>query len=269
VAASQGVAEDPDGRGEIRKPLQPDTNVGYPAEGGYEEIYKSFLPYLQAVELGQQVIRVDPIEKTATTDSGLVVRWHRLASTMPLPVLVRIVEGVPNDMVALADCLEFMSLNLLLLLVGRSLPNAPQRIYVADPNVPPHKIAFNHSSSDSLRARPVHAIMAEISYSDEKPLPEADALERGTTEFLVRAGLLDSVEDVVWTAHMDVTYAYPVYTHERRAIARQIREFLEPLGIHTLGRFGEWEYANSDQCIKRGMELAAELRTQRDFQAQK
>ena len=37
--------------------------------------------------------------------------------------------------------------------------------------------------------------------------------------------------------------------------------FLEPLGIYTLGRFGEWDYANSDQCIKRGMELAAELRT--------
>jgi len=260
VAAPQGVAEDFDSRGEARNPLQPDTIVGYPAEGGYEEIYKSFLPYLSAVELGQQVIRINPLRKTATTDSGLVVQWHRLASTMPLPILVRVVAGVPNDIVALADRLEFMSLDLLLVLVGRSLPNAPQRIYVADPDIPPHKIAFNHTSSDSLRARPVHAIMAEISYSDEKPLPEADALERGTTEFLTRAGVLDSVEDVLWCGHVDVKYAYPVYTHDRGAIVREIRRFLEPLGIHTLGRFGEWEYANSDRCIKRGMELAAELR---------
>ena len=111
--------------------------------------------------------------------------------------------------------------------------------------------------------------MAEISYSDEKPLPEADALERGTTEFLTRAGVLDSVEDVLWCGHVDVKYAYPVYTHDRGAIVREIRQFLEPLGIHTLGRFGEWEYANSDRCIKRGMELAAELQARRDFQAQK
>ena len=152
-------------------------------------------------------------------------------------------------------------MHLLLLLVGRPLPNAPQRIYVADPDIPPHKIAFNHTSSDSLRARPVHAIMAEISYSDEKPLPEADTLQHDTTQFLIRAGVLDSVEDVLWTGHLDVTYAYPVYTHDRSAIVRQIRDFLEPLGIYTLGRFGEWDYANSDQCIKRGMELAAELRT--------
>ena len=94
----------------------------------------------------------------------------------------------------------------------------------------------------------------------EKRLPEADTLERGTIEFLIRTGLLDSDQDVLWTGHMDVTYAYPVYTHDRLAIVRRIRDFLQPLGIHTLGRFGEWEYANSDRCIKRGMDLAAELR---------
>ena len=263
VAGPKGITEEFDSGSGIRNPLQPDTIVGYPSEGGYEEIYKSFVPYLPAVELGQRVIQINPLERTVTTDSGLVVQWHRLASTMPLPVLVRIVEGVPNDIVGLADRLEFTSLDLLLLLIGRPLPNAPQRIYVADPDIPPHKIAFNHTSSDSLRARPVHAIMAEISYSDEKPLPEAHALERGTTEFLIRAGVFDSVEDVLWTGHVDVTYAYPVYTHDRCAIMRRIRDFFEPLGIHTLGRFGEWEYANSDQCIKRGMELAAELRTHR------
>jgi Protoporphyrinogen oxidase len=260
VAGPKGIIEKFDNRGGTRKPLQPDTIVGYPAEGGYEEIYKSFVPHLPALELGQRVIRIKPFERVATTDSGLVVQWRRLASTMPLPVLVRIVEGLPSDVVALADRLEFTSMHLLLLLVGRPLPNAPQRIYVADPDIPPHKIAFNHTSSDSLRARPVHAIMAEISYSDEKPLPEADTLQHDTTQFLIRAGVLDSVEDVLWTGHLDVTYAYPVYTHDRCAIVRQIRDFLEPLGIYTLGRFGEWDYANSDQCIKRGMELAAELR---------
>jgi len=260
VAGPKGTTEEFDNEGGTRKPLQPDTVVGYPAEGGYEEIYKSFVPYLPAVETGQQVIRINPLERTATADSGLVVQWRRLASTMALPLLVRIVKELPNDIVVLADRLEFTSLHLLLLLIGRTLPNAPQRIYVADPDIPPHKIAFNHTSSDSLRARPVHAIMAEISYSDQKPLPEADALERGTIEFLIRAGLLDSVKDVVWTCHMDVTHAYPIYTHDRLAIVRKIRDFLGSLGIHTLGRFGEWEYANSDRCIKRGMELAAELR---------
>src|SRR4029453_1822199 len=140
VGGPKGVTEGFDHRGGIRNPLQPDTIVGYPAEGGYEEIYKTFVPFLPGIELGQRVIRINPLERTATTDSGLVVQWRRLASTMPLPVLVRIVEGLPSDIVALADRLEFTSMHLVLLLVGRPLPNAPQRIYVADPDIPPHKI---------------------------------------------------------------------------------------------------------------------------------
>jgi hypothetical protein len=34
-----------------------------------------------------------------------------------------------------------------------------------------------------------------------------------------------------------------------------IREWLEPLGIHTIGRFGGWDYVNSDACIRHGREV--------------
>ncbi len=260
VAAPKGATEHFDTRGGKRMPLQPDTFVGYPATGGYVEIYKRFVPYIPALELKQEVVAIDPIRRTATTATGEVFSWDRLVSTMPLPVLLHMIEGIPDDLVAAADRLEYMSLDLLLLLVGRRLPHAPQRIYVADPDVPPHKIAFNHHSSDDLRARPVHAIMAEISYSPNKPLAEADRLERDTIAFLVSLGILDSPRDVIWTHHLDVHYAYPVYTHDRPAILRRIKDELRRLGIFTLGRFGEWEYVNSDRCIKMGMDLAAELR---------
>lgn len=54
-------------------------------------------------------------------------------------------------------------------------------------------------------------------------------------------------------------YGYPVYTHDRTVIMKDIRTFLEPLQIHTFGRFGAWEYANSDECIRQGMKLARQL----------
>ena len=58
---------------------------------------------------------------------------------------------------------------------------------------------------------------------------------------------------------MNLDYGYPVYTHERQAIVARIRAWLEPLGIHTIGRFGAWEYVNSDACIQQGMALAKRL----------
>ncbi len=54
-------------------------------------------------------------------------------------------------------------------------------------------------------------------------------------------------------------FGYPVYTHDRPAIMAAVREWLEPRGILTLGRFGAWDYANSDECIRQGMELGRSL----------
>src|SRR5262249_41214438 len=144
-------------------------------------------------------------------------------------------------------------------LVGEKLAGQPQRIYVADPAIPPHKVAFNHTSSPALRARSTHAVMCEIAYSAEKPLqPDAD-LERATLDGMVDAGLLRSRADVAETRFVDVHYGYPVYTHERPGIVERIRAYLEPLGISTIGRFGGWDYVNSDACIRKGASLAAEL----------
>lgn len=263
VAAPQGVPERFDTTGGQRMPLQPETVVGYPADGGYAEIYKSFVPHLPALELNQEIERIDPLEKIAVTATGGTVRWRRLVSTIPLPALLRMVEGTPDALIGAVDRLEYMSLDLLLILVGDPLPDAPQRLYVADPAVPPHKIAFNHTSSESLRRRPVHAITAEIAYSPDKPLQDPQALEKQTIDFLVDIALLRSAADVIWTDHLDIRYAYPVYTHQRLATVQAAKEYLEPLSIHTLGRFGEWEYVNSDRCIKKGMDLARALQQER------
>jgi UDP-galactopyranose mutase len=73
--------------------------------------------------------------------------------------------------------------------------------------------------------------------------------------------VLSSPDDIMWTGHVDVTYAYPVYTHERPGIIQAIKDWLAPHDIYTLGRFGEWEYINSDKCVAKGLALGRELRS--------
>ena len=59
---------------------------------------------------------------------------------------------------------------------------------------------------------------------------------------------------------MDVKYGYPVYTHGLSRIVAELKEWLAQRDIYTLGRFGEWEYINSDRCIMKGLTLGRELR---------
>jgi protoporphyrinogen oxidase len=242
-----------------RQPLQSSSRVGYPVEGGFGEIYKTMAKTCGPIEFNCDVIRIDPNEKTLECKNGRVWHWGRLASTMPVPLLLKSIRGTPSRLQERADRLEAVALRVLMILVAHPLPHAPQRIYVSHPAIPPHKVAFNHTSSERLRRRPMHAIMCEISHSTEKPLPSDVDLEAATTEWLTDARLIPSRADIAQIVHFDVMFGYPVYTHDRGAIMGEIRAFLESKDIYTFGRFGAWDYANSDECIRQGMELARQL----------
>jgi UDP-galactopyranose mutase len=76
---------------------------------------------------------------------------------------------------------------------------------------------------------------------------------------LVELGILRRASDVVKTTSIDVRRAYPVPTHDRVARVREIRTWLEARGVHSVGRLGEWEYVNSDECLRRGLALGRAL----------
>ena len=101
--------------------------------------------------------------------------------------------------------------------------------------------------------------MCEIAHSPEKPLAADEELERTTIDWLADTGLIGAAGDVAETRFVEVEYGYPVYTHDRPAILERVRAYLAPLGISTIGRFGGWDYVNSDACIWQGMQLARAL----------
>jgi protoporphyrinogen oxidase len=258
VAAPKGNNEKFDTKGGERKPLQPDTVVGYARNGGFEKIYEAFVPHLPALQLNTSVVHIDPKAKVVTTSTGEKIRYEVLVSSMALPLLARMVEGTDADIISTADALPYMRLRVELLLVGRQLDTTIQRIYCADPAIPSHKMAFNHNSSDYLRALPVHAIMCEVSISDNKQV-DVDEIAPKQIDFFTQIGVLKGPQDIVWQGHVDVNYAYPVYTHARPGMVKKIKQYYDQYDIHTIGRFGDWEYINSDKCVMKGLNLARTL----------
>ena len=245
--------------GPARRPLQARTLVGYPREGGFGEIFRALAARCAPIAFGRRLSRIDPVARVAHTEDGEAWGWDRFVSTMPAPALLEAIEGCPARLIELAAGLEFVSLKVLLVLAAGQVGELPQRVYVADPEIPPHKVAFNHTSSDSLRRRPVHAISCEIACAEDRRLTPETALERATLDWLVGAGFVRRASDVIETRWLDVRHGYPVYTARRAAICAEIADYLEPLGIHAVGRFGRWQYVNSDACIYEGGQLGRRL----------
>jgi UDP-galactopyranose mutase len=244
-----------------RRPLRHDTVVGYPKEGGFGAIFRALSRRIPKLECSAEVVRVDPATRCVVLGDGRRFGWGTLVSTAPLPLLCRMVTGIPVGITEDVERLAHVSQWVQLLLVGRRLDTHVQRIYLADPSVLPHKIALNHNSSDWLRKRPCHAITAEVSLSTDKPV-DVDAIGKSTVAMLCECGILESPSDVVWQGHVEVEHAYPIYTLGRSETVRRAAQWLEQRGIHTVGRFGRWEYLNSDQCIRDGLALARRLGAQ-------
>ena len=62
-------------------------------------------------------------------------------------------------------------------------------------------------------------------------------------------------------AHVAKKYkqALSVYDRDYGKNTKTIRDYFNTLGIVQLGRFAEFDYINSDECIHRAMKLAEKL----------
>lgn len=242
-----------------RRPLQSDSRIAYPAQGGFGAIFVALAAQCDRIELGEEVVQIDLEKRVVHTAAGRVWPWERIVSTIPIPLLLGCIKGCPNRVVGLGSMLRAVSLKILLILARLRDQSVPQRIYVSDPTIPPHKIAFNHTSSPNLSERGNHAIMGEVSYSPSKPAQPDATLLSATVDWLIANRVIGSFDDIAARRVVDVPYGYPVPTHANAAILTQIMEYLEQREIYSIGRFGSWSYANSDECVHQGLALARRL----------
>jgi protoporphyrinogen oxidase len=252
VAAPEGEEDKFEIAGGNRKPLQSDTYVAYPARGGFGKIFTALANRIADIRFGKTVTHIDPNKKRLTTSNGEIFKWERLVSTLPLPLLLNLIEGAPEICKTRASKLEALSLKLGLVVIGHPVNTEVQRIYCSGETIPSHKIAINHNSSPYLRNLPHHALVMEISDGPKKTFLNQD-LCQSILRSLKTLGLIRKESEVLHLEIRDVRYAYPIPTVSRDQIVREIKTWLESVGIYSEGRFGEWAYINSDEALFRGL----------------
>ncbi|MHC4741636.1 MAG: protoporphyrinogen/coproporphyrinogen oxidase [Planctomycetota bacterium] len=241
-----------------RRPLDEASVVGYPSKGGFGGIFRKMAARIDNIHFGQHVSFIDPHVKALMTRSGNVFKWDTIVSTMPIPELIGMIKNAPSDIVRLARELPYVSLQVDFFVTKEPLGEVPQRLYSADAEFPPHKVAFNSMSSKHEKNKPHHSIIAETSIGDESEQSCRDRTDR-IVKGLSAAGLIEGRQQILMHRYELVKYAYPVQSHQVTHIMNLLSRYLDSQQIYTLGRFGRWEYINSDECLLKGAELAEYL----------
>jgi UDP-galactopyranose mutase len=264
----------------VLRPMGPNARFGYPLRGGFQALMNGFLPHLRGeVRLGARVTQVSPARRTVTTQDGSEISFEQLISTMPLPVLVRLMgDEVPDEVHEAAGGLRFISVRCVHLGIGRENLTEKHWIYYPEDTVF-HRIFVQGNASPHCNPPGGFGLTCEITYCPHyKPLPcDGEALIQRCIDDCRKVGFF-CADDPIWAAvQVDLPHAYVVYDHARPRNVALIREWLAEKGILLAGRYSEWEYYNSDHAFLAGkkaaetaserLRLAARTTAQGDFDA--
>lgn len=244
------------------KPMGPNARFGYPLRGGFEALMRGFLKYLDGsrIWLNTAVHTVDPEQRLAILSDGRTVHYEHLISTAPLPELLKLMPKVPTDVQQAANALRAVSIRCVNLGIARAGITDKHWIYYPEEDTAFHRLFVQGNTSPQVTPPGCSSLTAEISYSATKPLPaEGEALIQQVIDQCQAVGILRPADAVVAANEADIPYAYVVPGLNHEAAVRRIREWLQPLGIVSAGRFGAWKYLNTDQSILAGKEAAEQI----------
>jgi protoporphyrinogen oxidase len=207
------------------------------------------------------LVRVDPKRRRATFrveepgESARLetIRYETMFPSVPLPDLIRAIAGAPEAVRHAAASLPSTAVVCVNLGIDRERVTEKHWIYYPEGQ---DKYIFQRifvqSNASPHTAPPGHsALTFEISHSKFKPLPVRGkrALIDACIDGLRRTDLWREGDRVVFEQVLGMPHAYIPFTPDRQSHLDVINAYLHGMGIHPIGRFGEWKYVNQDGAI--------------------
>ena len=97
-------------------------------------------------------------------------------------------------------------------------------------------------------------MQAEIFFSNNAEIPAADVVLNKTIEKLIAMGLFKEneiiVKDIRFEKYANIIFDKNIYKNRQIVL-----DYLNKIGIESIGRFGKWEYFWTHQAFKNGMEV--------------
>ncbi|MHC4851575.1 MAG: protoporphyrinogen/coproporphyrinogen oxidase [Planctomycetota bacterium] len=229
----------------------------FPKHGGFEAMVRG------ALDGGGFDLRVNQeIEQVRRAGEAYIVNgedYDLVVNTAPLPAVEPAFEDIPRDI--RSEIQQLQPISLINVMIGVEL-DAPlpdlSWVYLPFPEQgPTNRVTFFSNYSPNNAPEGHGSFMAEATYRGEfQPDQEwIDGLVRGLEE----ASILKQGQ-VMLTDWANSKYAYIDQDLAFADRIERVREWFDGSGYVTFGRFGRYEYHNSDQCIARAMEVHKHIR---------
>lgn len=237
----------------------------YPAHGGFQSITDGF-----ARSMGSRLRTSTPVERVERSGSGFLVNgeaFDLVVNTMPLQRLIDVLPSLPDAARNAVTSLRWLGLSSVLIALRRPKLEARSWVYLPfHDQGPANRVTYFSNYAPSNAPAGCSSLMAEVTFTKECAPRKDPAFIEELLTGLARAGLLQR-DEVMFTDVTTQPYAYVVFDHNFDRNRDQALAGIEGLGIETFGRFGRFEYLNSDQCVQRARDMARKIHARLDGRA--
>lgn len=257
------------------------TQIRYPKNGGYFSFVKKMYDNAN-IQYKKKVSKISLKSKKIDFSDGTSHYYDKLITTIPLPSFIALSDA-PKHIKVNAEKLECSSLLLVNIITNHPAIRNEKWIYVYDEDKYTTRLYYTEGLSPENGQPGKSGIQVEVYFSKSKPKTESDdTIAKKVVEELIEMKLIkaqDAIENfhTRWVQHANV-----IFDHKRREAQNTIFEWLENFGltreeddlepmtdwdlkekeavkfgdIILAGRFGQWKYYWTDDCVLRGKYLS-------------
>jgi protoporphyrinogen oxidase len=182
-----------------------------------------------------------------------VVRYDVLLSSIPLPVLLQRVRGVPEAVAAAAGRLRCTHLYYLDLALDTPCTKSLHWVYVPEEKYPFYRVGCYSHFSPLMAPTGKASLYVELADRRE---PDLAALLPEVAAGLVEMGLIDAPSAIRFARVRRIDHAYVIFDHAYFGSLATIRPFLQGAGILSAGRYGGWNYSSMEDALHFGRDAA-------------
>ena len=221
----------------------------YPVKGGYKQ-YLAALAMGQDIRYNEEVIKISPQNKSLHTASGTEYAYNRLISSLPLPMVVKMLSDVPEEVLSAAKMLRCTCGYQIS--VGLKTKDIPPYLwwYIYDEDILPARVYSPSLKSPDNAPEGCSSLQLEI-YCEQGKYTNEELISQSVGK-LIKLNVIKQ-EDILFIDVRYEKYANVIFDQNIYTMRRIVRDYLWSIGIETIGRFGEWDYLWSDQSLLSGL----------------
>lgn len=232
----------------------------YPSHGGFVSYLTMFMRQAD-LQAGHELVEIDPLRRELRFKNGKVTSYDHLVSSIPLPDLIKMIVGVPVDVLEASQKLSCSTVVIVSIGVDRADLIDAHWTYFYDRDYFFTRLSTPHLQSPHNVPPGCGSLQAECYYSAKyRPLDRTpDECIEPVIQDLKRCGILREEDTILFKHSMLVPYANVIFDLERAPALKVVHGYLDDIGIAYCGRYGDWAYIWTDESFMSGENAAQKI----------